>query len=260
MARATAPVTPASSPRPSGVRGEVNHWIVPLTLVAALLYLLAAWTIDAVSRLPSMGPIDEAAVTFRVDTDYGVALADVTSLGLRLANPCYELAITSGDTRIDIPSEAISQEAQFTGDDVLTVAATIISPPNWQASVAALPDVSGIITPVIASCFKLEYGGRWGQLLTEPPAPRPAALQFASSVAYDDALRVAAEHGLRLADPCYEAAVEQGKRPTWHSESQQASFARNHALTVAPTILTPNDWLLHLPSDVTPGPVIVNCP
>lgn len=262
MGRATPSVIQEGAQQP-GSDGErprvrVNHWIVPLTLVLAAVYLLVAWTLGAVSRLPSTAPLEEAAVTFRSDTAYGTALADATSLGLRLANPCYEVAIAFGDTRISAPPTAVTQEAQFSNDAELTVATTAISPADWMARLAALPEVSTLVSPVISNCFALG-GSLVGRLLTAPPAQHAIALHFGSSYVYTTALVVAAQYGLRLTDLCYEAAIAQGKHPVWHSESQQQAFTRTGMLVVAPTILTPNDWLLNLPADVTPAPVITDC-
>lgn len=258
-----APAAPeaASQTKAARTRGPVNHWVVPLTLALAILYLLTASTMEMAARSSVPMVQDAAGITFADGTPYEGALDGITSLGLRLFNPCVELMVRYGVNDFNLSDPQLdSQEAHYERSPDLTVATTAITPSDWIARLSALPDVRQVTQPIIANCPAIPSRPNLaGQLLEAPPLARPATLHFIFSVPYGDALRVAAERGLRLADPCYAAAVAEGKYPTWHSESQQGAFTSSSTLIVAPTILTPRDWLFNLPSGVIPGPVLALC-
>ena len=59
---------------------------------------------------------------------------------------------------------------------------------------------------------------------------------------YGDALDDVLNLGLRLANPCYEKALADGKSPAWHTMGQEDAYAANHTLHVATTNETGNLW------------------
>jgi hypothetical protein len=220
------------------------------------LYFVAAWTIDAVWRMPSETVSSEALVSFSGATSYTAALAEVTGIGLRLASPCAEAAIHSGDDRWQTYLYAVGQEPSYADGSRLVVATTVLTPADWLERLWTLPGAISVDTSVVVNCPEISAGSPLGLLRAAPPAGQPTVLQFPAGVSYGDALQAASDLGLRLADPCYEAALAHGDHPVWHPANQQQAYATGRSLVVAPTILTPADWLSRLRSGVTPGPVL----
>jgi hypothetical protein len=150
---------------------------------------------------------------------------------------------------------AAAQEDSFADRHLLLVAPTVLAPPDWAARLASLPGVTDVNTRAIWHCYALD--GTWlDRLRYAPLAARPTVLHFATGTTYDDALRAASDLGLRLADPCYEAALAHGEQPAWHAAGQRDAYAASGALVVAPTVLTPDDWMSRLAGGVAPGPVV----
>jgi hypothetical protein len=243
-------------PRPT------EELIVPAALGLLLLYFVAAWTVDAVQRLPPTSSVGaRALITMSSDSSsassYADVLTEVTSLGLRLAgNPCVEGNLADGAVQSADQRAATAQEDNFAELHLLLVAPTVLAPPDWAARLASLPGVTDVNTSAVWNCPAMVDGSLLDRLRSAPPRDQPTVLHFANDVAYGDALRAASDLGLRLADPCYEAALANGDQPTWRPANQQAAYAASGDLIVAPTILTPSDWPSRLASGVTLGPVI----
>ncbi len=244
-----------STPSIKGSR-DTNRWATPMALVLILLYFAAAWTIDAVRRLPSNAqPFAVAVVTFADTASYTDALGELTSIGMRLSNPCFEAAIRAGDTHWDTHYQVRGQEDLYAHGHALAAATTTLAPTDWVERLWTLPHAVKVDTRVVSSCPAIS-GSLLGLLVVAPPAERPFVLHFPSGMAYGEALRAATDVGLRLADPCYEAALARGNHPAWHPASQEQAYGSNGNLVVAPTILAPADWLTRIAVGVTPGPVV----
>jgi hypothetical protein len=250
-----------AQPSPWGPRAT-NELVAPAAVVLALLYFVAAWTVDAAQRLPqtTSGP-QRALVTMSAASSsassYTDTLAEVTNLGLRLAgNDCVEWEITNSAVAPDVQLSAAAQEDYFAEQRLLLVAPTALAPPDWAARLAALPGVTEVNTNAVWRCPAMSNASLFDRLRAAPLADQPTVLHFADGRAYGAALRAASDLGLRLADPCYEAALARGDHPTWRPASQQDAYTASGDLVVAPTILTPADWLSRLPNSVTPGAVV----
>jgi len=244
-----------STPSTKGTR-DTHRWTIPLALVFAILYLAAAWTIDAVRRLPSNAqPFAVAVVTFADTASYTDALGELTSIGMRLSNPCFEAAIGEGDTQFGEVYQANGQEDSYGNEHTFVIATTVLAPADWLPRLWTLPHAIKVDTNAQYFCPS-NSGGLIGRLLVVPPAERPVVLAFPRGMAYGEALRAATDVGLRLADPCYEAALARGDKPAWHPASQEETYSSNGSLVVAPTILAPADWLTRIAGGVTPGPVV----
>lgn len=242
-----------STPSTKGTR-DTHRWTTPVALVLVLLYLAAAWTIDAVRRLPSNSQTAaNAVVTFAGGASYTDALSELTSIGMRLSNPCFEGAIRAGGNPWAL-YPVRGQEDSYANGHTLLAATTALAPMDWVERLWTLPHAIKVDTRVISAC-RLIPSSLLGPLLVAPPAERPFVLHFPSSMAYGEALRAATDVGLRLADPCYEAALARGNHPAWHPATQQQAYGSNGNLVVAPTILAPADWLTRIAGGVTPGPV-----
>jgi len=89
-----------------------------------------------------------ARITFSLQGDqYQSALSTVSTLGLRLADPCYER------TRRTLANwHAMGQEAPFARSRTLLVATTDVSPDNWQKQLRASADVASIQVPAPVQC------------------------------------------------------------------------------------------------------------
>lgn len=89
-----------------------------------------------------------ARITFSVQADpYQRALSTVSTLGLRLADPCYELS-----KRTPAEWHVMGQETPFAKTRTLLVATTEVSPNNWQKQLRASADVASIQIPIPVQC------------------------------------------------------------------------------------------------------------
>lgn len=198
------------------------------------------------------GP-SEALITFTAATSYDAALQEVTDLGLQPTDNCYPE---------DRRWHPMGQQESFAGQHALLVAPTLLAPDQWLARVRTLPGYLSDQTNVVTSCPEIPY-------ITPvptytPPDPPEAVIAFASTVSYSQALREVLNLGIRLADPCYEAALKAGAHPTWHPMGQETNFPSNQTLIVASTLLAPDHWLAQ--AQRLPGvssvqtPVVTSCP
>jgi hypothetical protein len=78
---------------------------------------------------------------------YDSALYLVSNLGLRLADPCYEV-------ERDQPNDwhPMGQETQFFKSHSLVVATTPVSPADWQTMLPHIPGVASIAAPLHLDC------------------------------------------------------------------------------------------------------------
>jgi hypothetical protein len=89
-----------------------------------------------------------ARIAFSLRGDqYQLALSTVSMLGLRLADPCYELA-----KRIPAEWHVMGQETPFAKTRALLVATTDISPNSWQKQLRASTDVASVQIPIPVQC------------------------------------------------------------------------------------------------------------
>ncbi len=70
-------------------------------------------------------------------------------------------------------------------------------------------------------------------------------ITFAQNISYEQALEAVNALGLRLADPCYEQARAQGKKPMGHPMGQTGAFS-NHILLLATTSYNALTWKAQL--------------
>ncbi len=84
-------------------------------------------------KIPTYLPQNQAgtnvSVTFSDSTSYDTALASITRLGYRLANPCYEQARARGKQPSWI---SMGQEQMFANGHTLLLATTFLNATNWQ--------------------------------------------------------------------------------------------------------------------------------
>jgi hypothetical protein len=91
-----------------------------------------------------------AQITFdSASESYDAGLGDVTDLGLRLADPCYEQAQTHGTTS---SWHAMGQETAFADAGALVVAPTVAASADWQDQIQALSGVVSTEVPFTAQC------------------------------------------------------------------------------------------------------------
>lgn len=82
-----------------------------------------------------------AYVTFAVGVDYDTALYDISNLGLRLADPCYEQSFLPHHQAQ--PWHPMGQQITFSYSHALVVApAPLISATVWRDQLRKLPDVA----------------------------------------------------------------------------------------------------------------------
>ena len=92
-----------------------------------------------------------ARVTFAPSVDYDTALYDISNLGLRLANPCYEYSLLpKHQPQTWLP---MGQEITFHASNVLVVApAPLVSAVTWRDQLRTLPDVTATDTSYHPAC------------------------------------------------------------------------------------------------------------
>jgi hypothetical protein len=110
---------------------------VDLTPVPGVLYFLGQ-TVWA----------EDVRVTFaaRGADDYGQALATISSLGFRLADPCYEQSLPPPAWR------PMGQQASFASGGALVVAITAANSTRWLAQLNAAPGVASVQAPYTQRC------------------------------------------------------------------------------------------------------------
>jgi hypothetical protein len=149
--------------------------------------------------------------------------------------------------------QAESQEKYLSGPDhFLAFDTTVLTPPDWEAQLRALPNVIRVETQLICDGDGIDALERswpgWWHGVTNPffsPLRDPSPIRLRASDAtlnYEHAVRLALEMGFRLADPSFEAAKKGGQPPPWRPVSQADLFTAQRMLLVAPTIGTPRDW------------------
>lgn len=113
-----------------------------------------ATTSPRVLSYPQPLPPPYASVAFAPGVEYMQALYDVSNLGLRLADPCYEQNLTrpqaSGTT---VSWHPMGQTASFATSQSLVVApAPLASATTWLDQLHALPMVRAVTSPYTPSC------------------------------------------------------------------------------------------------------------
>jgi hypothetical protein len=103
------------------------------------------------SKLIAPDQLDVTArmIFARPSVDYDSAVDAVTDLGLRLADPCYELAKSRGPAPTWHP---MGQEGSYASGGALAVAPTSVAAANWQDQPWALPSVTTLDIPFAPSC------------------------------------------------------------------------------------------------------------
>lgn len=184
----------------------------------------------AIQELPvQSSPVYSAFVYFKKGISYQQALSVVTSLGLK----------DFADCTFSWKSGRIEQDYQ---DGYMTVMATVSSAPLWFDRLKANPMVAAINPDGPHSCPNIPVDNN-PRYLELSQAGTYLDVTFNPSVSsYSVALALMDNLGFRLADPCYEQARAQGKKPIWHDMSQQNTFERSHALVLATTTANPVTW------------------
>ena len=92
-----------------------------------------------------------ARVTFAPTVTYDAALYDISNLGLRLANPCYEYSLLPNhQPQTWLP---MGQEITYHASNVLIVApAPLVSAVTWRDQFRTLPDVTTADTSYHPTC------------------------------------------------------------------------------------------------------------
>lgn len=185
-------------------------------------------------------PFFAGRITFASGETFAGALRFVTDLGLQPVQYCDIL--DNGNSW-----HALRQQAGTNGKTVLEVAATPDAPPDWLARLNAAHNVTAI------------YDGWSGCTLMPVETPRPGngvftvgdyqtytgtsvEARFNEITTYDQALSVVSSLGFRLADPCYEHALQAGKKPQWRTPGQSRNFSQTHALLIATTTVNSTLW------------------
>ena len=206
------------------------------------------WTYAIPELLVPTPPVFSALVNFSSSTTYQQALQMVTNLGLQTSVICTE-GWADSDT-----SSAFSQS------HTLLVQSTVASAPLWMSRLLSTPGVENAQSADGAvNCPMIP--------VTNPPPPSYLGSQeagkfirvtFASSIPYADALEGVDGLGFRLADPCYEQARAQGKKPTWHLMSQEAPYEASPGLLLAITTWNSTTWQTQVRA--LPGVTAVSAP
>lgn len=172
-----------------------------------------------------------------VSVSYATALQEVTDLGLRLSNPCYEAA----QERAARPAwSPMGQEHLFASQHQLVVASIPATRENWLQQVRALPGVTTIQAPILSSCSQRSPANGGNNVL---PMPRVALITITQGYSYTEVLQDVTALGLRPSNPCYEALLATpNSHLSWSSRGQEAFFGLTHQLVVQPTVLAADNW------------------
>lgn len=90
-----------------------------------------------------------AQITLRPSAAYSDVVANMSDLGIRLADPCYEKRVADGAS----PTwHAMGQEQQYAASHTLIIATTTDSSDTWSDQLRSLTTVKTLQTPYAASC------------------------------------------------------------------------------------------------------------
>lgn len=182
--------------------------------------------------------------TSKADPSYGATCALRASDGAQLW--CYTVgAPVDWMARLAAAPGVVSvTHAQFSYPDQTTPATSLTATFSPSASPSA-PESSPTVAPYVYTCPGISPPAAGTPIIPNAdPTGAYARVSFTSPLdTYAGALAVAVNLGLRLADPCRDAAAAHGTPPPWQSPGQSPAFASTHALVVATTWeFTSNQW------------------
>lgn len=202
------------------------------------------WHYHIPARPIPTDPVYAAWIHFGSSVSYQQALDSVTNLGLKTFADCAFSWKPQGE------------QDTYPNAHTLVVAATVNSAPLWFDRLQAMHDI-----------VELQPGGPHSCPLQRPDTnlkylPKELVgtfvqVTFAHNISYEQALAATNSLGLRLADPCYEQARAQGKKPTWHPMEQTATFS-NHTMVLATTSYNALTWKAQL--EAAQGVTNINAP
>lgn len=193
------------------------------------------------------------AVTFAPSISYEKALRLVTEIGLQPALDC-RIAIQMNTGKAVVPQqlwEPVGQKDSYFPQRQLLVD-TATPPSDWWNRLTTSPGVSrvGFLNPSKYRCKAVTYGTPSAKTpvpLTARVEEQYSRITFNVQENYDEVLYIISNEGLHLADPCYDQAKLQGKKPSWHLMEQEKAFTSTHTLLVATSKgVSSNLWLEHL--------------
>lgn len=198
-------------------------------------------------------PAEGASVQF--SSSYADALIAVTDLGLQpAASVCGTTidAYTSAGVADRGPWwQPVGAEAAFAAQNgTIVVWPTALAAPDWPNRLRGVAGAT-VLTVYPANtpfnCPPRDVAGTpapgASKLIAADQLDVTARVTFTRSTDdYGAALNAVTDLGLRLADPCYEAAKAHGTAPNWHPMGQEGSYASAGTLVVAPTATAPVDW------------------
>jgi outer membrane protein assembly factor BamB len=180
----------------------------------------------AIRELPvQTPPVYDASATFAPNVSYEQALEVVTSLGLKTFVACGG-----------------KEQSNYSSSHLLLVAAQVNSAPLWLGRLKTTQGVTDAqAINAVFSCPAMPVSNG------PPPIPQDQVgayvrVAFSSATAYAVALDRVNALGFRLADPCYEQARAQGKKPTWHPMSETDTYNQTYALVLATTLYNDATW------------------
>lgn len=191
------------------------------------------WRYTIQEQAVTMPPVYSAYVTFAASLSYQQALEILTGLGLKTFADCHFSWMPGDDKGI------------FSADHLLTVVATVNSAPLWLDRLSATPGVQSAQAGGPHSC-PIMRPGNGPRYLPSGQAGTFVQVTFADATQYAAALDATNALGFRLADPCYEQARAQGKKPTWNPLGQGSSFDKTHTLLLATTAFNATSWASQL--------------
>ncbi len=177
-----------------------------------------------------------ASIHFADSVSYTQAIRIITDLGLQTVAECTVQWVPQGG------------KSYYSSPNWLTVSATVASAPLWLERLQTTPGV--IETQVMGphSCPNMRYDPNKPAYLGPDAPVTYLRVTFQDATSYDSAVDAVNDLGLRLANPCYEQARAQGKKPTWNTIGQEQSFSQAHALILATSFNSAVIWQQQLQS------------
>jgi hypothetical protein len=151
----------------------------------------------------------------------------------------------------------LKYDAVVAGDAFgMYILATTASAPDWLDRLKANPAIQNLQANPAFGCPSFpDAPPKIPTYLPENQAGTNVSVTFSNSTSYDTALASITRLGYRLANPCYEQARAQGKKPTWASMGQEQMFANRHTLLLATTFLNATNWQ----KQIKTLPIITKC-
>jgi hypothetical protein len=196
--------------------------------------------------IPHQSDPQQIVATFTKGTTFQAALRLVTDMGLLPIAPCRENTETTPTVGDQLPWKPQSQGDTFLIAHQLVLSPTVLTPRGWYSQIITIPSVQFTIKDPQFACSSYNSYIPTNTNATFLPSQQVghyAIVTFLASLdAYETALAIIINLGLRLANPCYET----NQSSSLDGAGQYPDYTNQHKLVIATTDRASTLWIQQL--------------